>query len=172
MKRIVTLALVLFLSQGAFAQHESGLSKAQIKLLRGLGQTVAVPTYLPEGFSVHKVVATIAKRGVGGGASYRILYSSRDRKGFVVEGVSSGVGHPEADIMIPVVSPVFGETFVGVYKFDGQKSVSGDWLGEGPYFRVRVTDRRHADEKRLEGNLTPETIGKIHKSLMPLRSTR
>lgn len=171
MRKCWLLAVLLLLCHPSLAQDEPlhGLSKDQVKLLKSLGVSVAVPEYLPEGFSVHKVIATIARRGVGGGPGYRIIYSTRTRKGFVVESVSGGIGSPEADQVIPVVNPVYGETFVGVYKFDGQKSIAGDWIGDGPFFRVRDTDRRHSEERSLDGGLTPETMAKIHSSLRPLR---
>lgn len=171
MKKLFLLVCLSLLSLPSPAQDEPlhGLSKDQVRLLKSLGVSVAVPEYIPDGFSVEKVIATISQRGVGGGPGYRIIYASRARKGFVVESVSGGIGSPEADHVVPVVNPIYGETFVGVYKFDGQKSMAGDWVGDGPYFRVRDTDRRHSEERRYDGGLTVETMAKIHSALRPLR---
>jgi hypothetical protein len=166
--RYLTLIIaVLFITIPAVAQDEfGGLDKGDIKLLKGLGTTVLVPNYIPDGFTVKVVTASRPRRSDG---LYTIIYVTRNGRGFVVESTSGDIGSPEADRTINVVNPMFGESFVGVFKFDGQTSAAGDWLGEGPYFRVRSVDPRNKLERRLDGGVTPETMAKIHGSLLPLR---
>lgn len=168
MKALLLLVMTLLVTQGALAQVEGGLSEADARLLKSLDMEIAVPTYLPDGFRVARVLCTLDRSGYGG-PSYRIIYATRDRRAFVVEGVSEEVMRPEADKELPVVNPVYGESFVGLYKFEGTTTASGDWLGKGPYYRVRPGDRRNSAERRYDGSLTPETLGKVHASLVPLR---
>lgn len=90
---ITTICLILPLSINTLAES-FGLNNTQIQSLQNLGISVALPTYIPPGFSVSQLITQGSQNS--GRSSYEILYRNFDNHCFYISGSMGGVGGPES----------------------------------------------------------------------------
>ncbi|MBW4420953.1 MAG: hypothetical protein KME13_17235 [Myxacorys californica WJT36-NPBG1] len=150
----VTLPVGLFATTPLAAQPASGgqqipveaqLTSHQKQLLKAVGLKIAVPTYVPRGFTLDKVVAQVDRQSRIGGMGYTVFYRRYDSDSnkdfcFAIEATNGGIGDlPEGSRSFPINSPTFGKSSLEYGKYGGAKSPTylSSWLGEekGPFYR-------------------------------------
>ena len=128
----------------------SALTPAQQQLLEASGLAIALPTYVPRGFVLEKVITEASRQARVGGVSYALLYryydSSTDQDFcFAIEATNGGIGGiPTGEESFAIDSPTFGESTLeyGIYGAAQGPTYISNWLGEetGPFYRFVGAD--------------------------------
>ncbi|MGB8703340.1 MAG: hypothetical protein WCD18_28315 [Thermosynechococcaceae cyanobacterium] len=124
---------------------EVQLNPHQIQLLQALGLRIAVPTYMPRGFTLEKVLAEIDRQSRIGGISYTLFYRRYDSDTnqdfcFAIEATNGGIGDiPTGSRSYPINASNFGKSSLeyGVYGRAKGATYLSNWLGtaSGPFYR-------------------------------------
>ncbi len=77
---LTTICLTFSLSMNTLAESLGNLNNTQIQSLKNLGIPVALPNYIPPGFSVSKF--TTQGSPTSGRSSYKVLYRNSDNHCF------------------------------------------------------------------------------------------
>lgn len=110
-----------------------GLSAEQATLLGALGIPVAIPSAIPDGFTIQDVNAGISAPGPGGGPRYSITYTGPSGC-FIVESSTGGFGGPAPSDRLPVDVPLFADVNSEVLPDDYTYSVFwSEGALEGPF---------------------------------------
>jgi hypothetical protein len=153
--RCVILLSAVFGSSVCLVEHSSlraeeilaevQLSPNQTQLLMALGLRVAVPTYVPRGFTLEKVSAEIDQQSRIGGIGYTIIYRRYDSNTnqdfcFAIQATNGGIGDlPDGSQSYPINSPSFGKSSLeyGNYGQTSSPTYLSNWLGgeSGPFYR-------------------------------------
>ncbi|MDX2100097.1 MAG: hypothetical protein SFW36_20165 [Leptolyngbyaceae cyanobacterium bins.59] len=96
------------------------LHPTQVNLLKEVGISIVVPTYIPKGFSLSKLSTepcqpnTPRKNGVCQTRSgYRLLYRNSENTCFAVYGnFTRGIGGGGSGFSFPVTTKILGKTFI------------------------------------------------------------
>jgi hypothetical protein len=168
----------------AAANPIAQLTPEQSRSLKALGIKIAVPNYVPPGFSVASIkmepCPANAKRTATGvcrfGPTYRILYRNTQRTCFAIDEVGGGLGGPDAEFVLPVEVKLLGKTTLGFGKTPGDgKPASAKQLaspqphiwswpaGKSPYYQISTVENREGCGANL--SLTPSEVKKILQSL-------
>ncbi len=148
--------------------RQAGLNAAQVNLLKSLGIKILAPSYLPEGFEVIAVVASVKRGRFGGGPSYAILYRGKNNRSFGIESTTGGIGDPPYDKVLTVTNPVLGKIALLIHKqgFGGDVKpgfISGWIEGKGNYYHF-IGAGLH-NEIKGDNNVSEKEALKILKSL-------
>ncbi|WP_254174608.1 hypothetical protein [Planktothrix pseudagardhii] len=115
---VTTICLIFPLSINTLAESLGNLNNTQIQSLENLGIPVALPNYIPPGFSVSKF--TTQGSPTSGRSSYEILYRNSDNHCFYISGFMGGTGGPEAGFLFTIETSLFGKTTINIGAvFDG-----------------------------------------------------
>jgi hypothetical protein len=161
------------------------LTIEQSQSLKTLGIKIAVPSYIPTGFTVASVTmepcpSDEPKRtatGVcGDGPSYSILYRNPQFTCFEIREAGGGLGGPGGDFVFPVQIKLLGETTVNFGALTtSEKPASpqqltipqpGIWswpAGQSPYYGISTVENQDGCGANL--SLTPLEVKKILQSL-------
>lgn len=178
----------------AFAKPIPGLTPAQTRSLKALGIPVAVPSYVPTGFSADNLdlqpcpanANRNAKGVCGRKPNYTIVYRQANNTCFVVNGIADGVGGADMEYSYETNTPLLGAVSIGFGRTSSrtvpsdqpptpaqlkkpQPGLSSFPAGSGPYYNVSV-----ADGERLYGcakntSISPQEFEKVVKSLVWLK---
>ena len=115
-------------NRSAGASLLGSLTTAQSRSLKTLGIKIAVPSYVPSGFTVTSVKTepcpAKAQRTATGvcrfGPTYRILYRNPQRTCFEINAVGGGLGGPDPEFSFPVKIQLLGSTTMGFGKVPGE----------------------------------------------------
>jgi hypothetical protein len=154
------------------------LSTEQRQTLKALGIQIAVPNYVPAGFSVANLnTKPCPPQGTGTGncrfgPSYRILYRNLQRTCFAVDAVGGGLGGADPEYVLPVTTTLLGKTTIGFGKTPGDaKPASPQQLtraqpniwsfpaGKSPYFAIATVEGQDGCGPNL--SLSPLEIKRI-----------
>lgn len=169
---ILLLAAIIFGAIPVRAQEitpdKAGLNAAQVKLLKSLDTKILAPSYIPEGFEVIAVVASVKRARFGGGPSYAILYSGKNNQSFGIESTTGGIGDPPYDKVLTVTNPVLGKIDLLIHKqgFGGDVKpgfISGWIKGHGNFYHF-IGAGLHSEIKG-DNNVSEKEALKILKSL-------
>ncbi|MEO0757091.1 MAG: hypothetical protein AAFY78_09480 [Cyanobacteria bacterium J06648_16] len=83
--------------------------------LLALDIPVAIPTYLPPGFTLEAYEVGIREDGAGAGPYYGLAYRNAEDQCFAIEATSGGVAGPVLEQRLPIDSPLFGAGYVLYY---------------------------------------------------------
>ena len=166
-KKITFIMFAVFITcfcMPALATPSHGLSPDKVKLLKALNMKIVVPGYIPAGFSVYNVSATIETESGGNGPSYNILYgSNKSNQSFCIEACSGGIGDITGDFDdIKVKSLTLGDIYMCAFK-DGTKITQ--WITyteKGPFYRFNTPNK---DQGLYEKPISKDEAIKIIKSL-------
>lgn len=124
---------------------DTQLTPQQQQLLEASGLSIALPAYIPAGFTLDKVLAEVNRQARVGGISYTLIYRHYDSEAnqalcFAIEATNGGIGGiPEGLESFEISSPVFGESTLeyGTYGQAQRPTYLSNWLGEetGPFYR-------------------------------------
>ncbi len=143
---IAGLILVLLTTAGGFAEEGpmdpsiGGLTPLQVKVLRATGLPVLLPTYMPQGFQLERIIINIStKTRFGGGPSYKAIYRGGDTA-FIIESASGGIGGVPGDVLKVVNSKLLGKVnLISSSQAGGMKKTDliSDWARyENHFFRL------------------------------------
>lgn len=159
------------------------LTTEQSRSLKTLGIRVAVPSYVPHGFTVSSVKtepcpAKSQRTSTGVcrfGPTYQILYRNPQRTCFEINAIGGGLGGPDPEFIFPVEIKLLGKTTIGFGKVPGDgkaptaKQLSQpqpriwSWpAGESPYYQIGTVENRDGCGKNL--SLTPLEVKRILQS--------
>lgn len=167
------LSLNIALNQSAVAQlSKSGLTAAQIQRLNALRVKIAVPTYLPTGFRVNRVLIEPCPEGATRcrfGPQYAITYQGPNHSCFAIEAVGGGIGGPDLASKLPVNSSVFGKNFLYYGSGTGNPSPTmfSDWL-RGPELFYRFAGQGATNKLANCNNISPQEAVRVTESLQYL----
>lgn len=202
MRRIIVVLIVLVLSAIAFipsatAAEAPTLSTQDRTTLKALGIKIAVPTYVPTGYTVRKVEVEPCPEGsplspkgtCRFGPTYSIAYRNavaKDSCFFAVRATGGGIGGPSGEYRTPPVSTrLLGDVAALFGKSDNSAKVPSaaqlnspqpglmtDWGSEdggksGPFYRVIGHPVEPAPE--CQNTITPNEVIKIMQSLTWLK---
>lgn len=160
------------------------LTTAQSRSLQSLGIKIAVPSYVPQGFTVANVKTepclAQSPRTANGvcrfGPTYHILYRNPQRTCFEISAIGGGLGGPDPEFVLPVETKLLGSTTLGFGKVPGDgkqpsakqltlpQSQIWSWpAGNSPYYQIATVENRAGCGKNL--SLTPLEVKKILQSL-------
>ena len=181
---VLATVLLSTLDNGSVAASPlKHLTTEQNRSLKTLGIRIAVPNYVPRGFTVSSVKtepcpAKSQRTSTGVcrfGPTYQILYRNPQRTCFEISAVGGGLGGPDPEFVFPVESKLLGKTTLGFGKIPGDgKSPSAKQLtqpqpqiwswpaGESPYYQIRTLENRDGCGKNL--SLTPLEVKRILQS--------
>lgn len=192
---LIVIAVTAAVPLTIAAPHPSQLTLHQQAKLKSLGIKIAVPSYVPAGFSVAKVEvepcpADFPRSKTGTcrfGPAYGIIYRNNQNTCFAIEETGGGIGGPAYDYGFPVTTTLFGETFIQFGQNSDQPKLPSpqqlvvpqqnlfmDWGGTGPFYRligadfIRTTyygERVNQPVSQCRRDITPETAAKIVRSL-------
>ena len=179
---IATLILT-GVNTGSTAAALGLLTTEQSLSLKSLGIKIAVPSYVPRGFTVAHVKTAPcpakAQRTATGvcrfGPTYNILYRNPQRTCFEISAVGGGLGGPDPEFVVPVETKLLGSTTLGFGKVPGDgKKPSAKQLtlpqpqiwswpaGNSPYYQISTVENRDGCGQNL--SLTPLEVKKILQS--------
>jgi len=183
---LVPLATVMLstLDKGSVAASPlRHLTTEQSRSLKTLGIRIAVPSYVPRGFTVSSVKTepcpAKSQRTATGvcrfGPTYQILYRNPQRTCFEISAVGGGLGGADPEFVFPVESQLLGKTTIGFGNMPGDgKPPSAKQLtqpqpqiwswpaGESPYYQIRTLEHREGCGKNL--SLTPLEVKRMFQS--------
>ncbi|MBD1842634.1 hypothetical protein H6F89_04255 [Cyanobacteria bacterium FACHB-63] len=197
MRRIIVVLMMFVLSPTAFippatAADAPTLSTQDQTKLRALGIKIAVPTYVPTGYTVRKVEVEPCPAGSPRspkgtcrfGPTYRIAYRNavpKDSCFFAIEATGGGVGGPIREFATPVNTRLFrnASLYFGKSELSSktastaqlkspQPALISDWGSEdggksGPFYHVIGHLLKPAPE--CGNTITPNEVIKIMQSL-------
>ena len=168
------------------------LTAQQKSLLKSLGITIAIPSYVPQGFWVSDVQTSPCpaqmRRGVNGvcrfGPSYTVIYRNAQNSCFEVNGIGGGIGGPDGKYSRKVDSKILGEVDLNIdiatdrpsqpiSKEMGKSPQNKMWTfpaGKSPFYQVATLEgKKMRDGKSILCNskafMTPDELTKIVQSL-------
>ena len=147
---------------------QAKLNQAQVNLLKSLHIKILAPSYVPEGFEVIAVIASVKRGRFGGGPSYAILYRGKNNQSFGIESTTGGIGDPPNDKVLTVTNPVLGKIALLIHKqgFGGNVKpgfISGWIKGKGNFYHF-IGAGLHSEIKG-DNNVSEKEALKILKSL-------
>lgn len=175
--------------------QKSDLTPSHISSLLSLGIKIAIPSYVPPGFTVTEVkiepCPPEAPRTTNNtcrfGPQYGIIYQNTDNACFAIEGTGGGIGGVAYEYVFPVETALFGEVYIQFGEFLGeakkpseqqlkyaQNNLFMDWEGDGPFYRFIGADfirSTYYGEKKshlvseCKNDITPAEATKIVQSL-------
>ena len=185
-----TTFLVVFPHTSYSQANPKSLNNSQVQSLKAVGISIAVPSYIPNGFEVSKVDtepcapnATRNSQGIcNSRSSYKILYRNSGSTCFSVYGqYTRGIGGGAGEFSFPVVTELFGKTWIGFGKLSegyADKTPSSQQLrspqqnissfpvyqpGTPIIYGVRTVENQ--DGCTVNQTLTPLEIEKVLQSL-------
>lgn len=171
--RIFVFAIVLFASlnisaqKGAYTDGKAaGLSSDQIADLKKLNAAIAVPTFLPKGFTLEGV--EIGEPPADGIVGYSITYSNTAGKSFTLQSINDGVG----DVSIPKVfgrNPYFRNRLASGYDMDDGKTLFVSWIESKKSYEPKGTVTQLYSLVSEKGHITLQESIKIMASLRYLK---
>ena len=106
---------------------------------------MAIPSYIPKGFELEKVLVKVERNTEFGGVGYTLFYRRYDSNSnkdfcFAIESTNGGIGDlPSGTRSFPINSPVFGKTTLeyGKYGQAEKPTLLSNWLGgeKGRFYR-------------------------------------
>lgn len=179
---IATLMLTS-LNNGSTATTLGLLTMEQSRSLKSLGIKIAVPSYVPPGFTVANIKTepcpAESQRTATGvcrfGPSYQILYRNSQRTCFEISAIGGGLGGSDPEFVFPVETKLLGSITLGFGETPGDgKRPSAEQLtlpqsniwswpaGESPYYQISTVENRDGCGENL--SLTPLEVKKILQS--------
>jgi hypothetical protein len=179
--------LSLFYGERLLKSQSIPLSSDQQALLAALNIPVAVPTYLPNGFSVSQIKVNYcpANLSQGGecrnGSSYELIYRNSDQSCILVEAIGGGLGGPDSQFHYATQTNLLGEVDIRFGDNSGERrapnreqlSVPQPNLysfpeaarsASSPFYAVRVEENRYSC--RQNTSISPLEFEKVLKSLV------
>ncbi len=108
---LATLLVIFVPTFYSFANSSEKLNDSQVQSLKSLGISIAVPSYIPQGYTVDKVTIRDASNDWRG---YSILYSNSERTCFYISGNinprGASIYEEPFKYSFPVVTRLLGET--------------------------------------------------------------
>ncbi|AFY83229.1 hypothetical protein [Oscillatoria acuminata] len=191
-----TLGFAVLVSLGSLFYADRPLQSQSIALspeyqaaLAALNIPVAVPTYIPDGFTLSQITINLCPSDIrqGGdcreGTSYQIIYRNPENTCLMIEAIGGGLGGPDSEFHYITQTDLLGEVEIrfGENPGDGntprpeQLTTPQSQLynfpaigrsGRPPYYAVRVEEQRY-----LCGNntsISPLEFEQIIQSLVLL----
>lgn len=179
----ITTLMLTGVNTGSTAATPGLLTTEQSRSLRSLGIKIAIPGYVPQGFTVAKLKTepcpAKAERTATGvcrfGPTYHILYRNPQRTCFQISAIGGGLGGADPEFVVPVETKLLGSTTLGFGKVPGDsKQPSAKQLtlpqpriwswpaGKSPYYQIGTVENREGCGKNL--SLTPLEVKKILQS--------
>ncbi|MEO1399711.1 MAG: hypothetical protein AAFV72_00470 [Cyanobacteria bacterium J06635_1] len=150
--------------------------------LAALEIPAAVPSYLPDGFTLADYeTGQNQSSGPGGGAYYWLIYRDAQNRCFTVEYTSGGVGGIVLENQLPISSPLFGpgySLYYGQYEDASlreqfpEPDLFSDWMSgeQGLYRLVGAEQTMQTYEQTNCADLDPQEAVKIVESLTYLET--
>lgn len=179
-------AIAIGLGLGCSAPAAS-LTPSQQQQLKSLGIPIALPSQVPTGFQVHKVMVNPCPAGASRtaqgtcrfGPDYEIIYRNPQGACFSMTAVGGGIGGVNQAFGYQVEVPLFreqvmlwfGETGVDYQSPTAQQrqqpqaQLRSDWAGQGPFYSLRSTQ----NDPQCQQSISPNQAEAILRSLQFLR---
>lgn len=153
--------------KGAYTDGKAaGLSAEQISELRKLNAAIAVPTYLPKGFTLDGV--EIGEPPADGIVGYSITYNNSAGKSFTLQSINDGVG----DVSIPKVygrNPYFRNRLQSGYDMDDGTTLFVSWIESKKAYEPKGSITQLYSLVSSKGHITLQESIKIMASLRYLK---
>lgn len=177
MKMIYTIAsfvsLILALSANGLAQSTAytdgkaaGLTSEQIDSLKELNAAIAVPTYIPKGFSLKEV--NIEEPPAPEIVGYTLVYRNAAGKSFTIQSVNDGVG----DVSVPQVygrNRYFTNRIQAGYGMDGDTTLFVSWIESKKAYQPKGSLPQLYSLVSEKGDITLRDAVRIMESLRYLK---
>jgi hypothetical protein len=157
-----TLLSTVLASLHATATPTANLTVQQQKTLTSLGIAIAIPSFVPTGYTISKIetkpcLANAPRHAKGTcrfGPSYGIVYRhAQQNRCFAIEATGGGIGGVPAEYEMPIDTPLLGKVSLlfgasnGAFKkpspqqlATAQPRLLTDWGGTGPFYRIVGAD--------------------------------
>ncbi|MBW4445203.1 MAG: hypothetical protein KME10_29310 [Plectolyngbya sp. WJT66-NPBG17] len=182
---------------GQPANQPGTLTPKQQASLKSLGIAIAVPSFIPAGYTVSKVEVkpcpANAPRSDKGtcrfGPQYGIVYrNAQQDRCFAIEATGGGIGGVPAEYEVKINTQLLGETSLlfgqqnGEFKTPSSQQLNSpqpnlltDWAGVGPFYRIsgaEVVQKSYykSASTQCRNTITPNEATKIVRSLSWLKS--
>lgn len=147
----------------------------QLSVLQASGIKVALPSWVPDGFQLDRVLTLTRRTSRVGGYQYTAVYQKVTNTGtqcFAIEATTGGIGDlPTGYQQLPVNSATFGQGTlnIGLYGVSGQPTLLSSWLsdsqGNPPTAFYRFAGSGVNPELLNCSNLTPQEAVAVLNSL-------
>jgi hypothetical protein len=127
--RPIAIALLLSVISLCFGNcpaysQEIPLSPEQQLALKAVNIPVAVPTYIPDGFSLSQIELTFCPGSTNqilgcDSLSYELIYRNSENICLIISAVSGGLGGPDSEFYYPIQTDLFGEVLIGFGEIPG-----------------------------------------------------
>lgn len=171
--RILTVVLALFSAttlnaqSGAYTDGKAaGLSAEHLADLKKLNAAIALPTYLPKGFKLEKVV--IEEPPAPDIIGYTVTYSNDTGKSFTIQSINDGVG----DVSVPSVygrNPYFTNRLQAGYDMDEGTTLFVSWIESKKAYQPKGSLTQLYSLVSEKGHITLRESIKIMASLRYLK---
>ncbi|MEP0919661.1 hypothetical protein NC981_22795 [Leptolyngbya sp. DQ-M1] len=181
---------------GQPANQSGSLTPKQQASLKSLGIAIAVPSFIPAGYTVSKVEVkpcpANAPRSDKGtcrfGPQYGIVYrNAQQDRCFAIEATGGGIGGVPAEYEVKINTQLFGETSLlfgqqnGEFKMPSSQQLNSpqpnlltDWAGVSPFYRIsgaEIVQKSYykGASAQCRNTITPNEATKIVRSLSWLK---
>ncbi|MCT7990645.1 hypothetical protein [Laspinema olomoucense] len=181
--------LSLFHADRPLQSQSIALSPESQAALAALNIPVAVPTYIPEGFTLSQIKINLCSSDIpqGGecreGSSYEIIYRNADNVCVIIDAIGGGLGGPDSEFHYSIETPLLGEVEIGFGEIPGGRNTptpeqltnpqsrlysfpAKATSTSSPYYAVRVPENRYACGSNT--GISPLEVERILQSLVLL----
>lgn len=184
---LVSLLILLYAAQRLKSQSIA-LSADEQALLAALNIPVAVPTYIPNGFSLSEIkVNYCSPNSLGGncrnGSSYDIIYRNSDRNCIRVEAIGGGLGGPDSEFHYATQTELLGAVDIRFGEIPGSgRTPTAEQLtvpqpnlfnfpeaagsASSPFYAVRVEENHYSCGENT--SVSPREFERVLQSLVLL----
>ncbi|MCT7983774.1 hypothetical protein NG796_10740 [Laspinema sp. A4] len=182
--------LSLFHADRPLQSQSIALSPEYQAALAALNIPVAVPTYIPDGFSLSQIKinlcpSDIPQRGeCREGTSYQIIYRNPDNTCLMIEAIGGGLGGPDSEFHYTTQTALLGEVEIRFGQIPGDRNTprpqqlttpqpglynfpATGRSDQSPYYAVRVEENRYLCGPNT--NISPMEFEQILQSLVLLK---
>ncbi len=170
------------------AQSQSiALSAEHQAALTALNIPVAVPTYIPNGFTLSQIKINLCPSNSpqGGecreGSSYEIIYRNADNTCVMIDAIGGGLGGADSEFHYSIETPLLGEVEIGFGEIPGDRNIptreqltspqsrlysfpTKATSSPSPYYAVRVPENLYACGSNT--SISPLEVERILQSLV------
>ncbi|WP_254564688.1 hypothetical protein [Oscillatoria sp. HE19RPO] len=181
--------LSLFHADRPLQSQSIALSPEEQAALAALNIPVAVPTYIPEGFTLSQIKINLCpsnspQRGeCREGTSYEIIYRNPENTCLMIEAIGGGLGGPDSEFHYTTQTALLGEVDIrfgeipGDRNFPSSEQLSTPQPGlynfpanlpstRSPFYAVRVEENRYSCGQNTR--ISPREFDRVLQSLVVL----
>ena len=161
-------------TDAAFSDGKAALlPDSEIRSLKTVKAAVAVPTYLPTGFTLKKIAVEKTEQDI---VNFSIFYADAKGKSFQIQSTNEGLGDMAVKRELKIINPYFMDTaqenaeFYTGHDENDAKTIASEWLCSAKKYQPKMANGAQCFQLLSDSkSLSPDEAMKIMQSLRYLK---